>query len=173
MALVPTVVRPARIRLLAAGVLGFAAQIVLMRELMACFAGNELTVGVVVAVWILFESLGALVAARVPDEQATALVIPLGLGSALVSTAVVVAPVLARPVLGLVPAEAFSLPQVVLVSAMTAILPAGLHGALFVACAAALGREEEDANRRRNDPRRVMRDAPGTAYLLEGLGTGL
>ncbi len=167
-----TLVSPVRIRLLATGVLGFAAQVVLMRELMTSFAGNELTVGVVVAVWILFESLGALAAARVPDERAAALVIPLGLGAALASVAAVVAPVLARPVLGLVIAETFSLPQVLLVSAAAAILPAGLHGALFVACAATLGREEAGLSCSRNSGG-TSSATPGRAYTIEGLGTGL
>ncbi len=164
------VVRPAQLRLLAAGALGFAAQVSLMRELMAVFAGNELTVGVVVAVWILFESSGALVAAKIPDDRAAALVVPFGIGSAFASMAAVLAPILARPVLGLIPAETFSLPQVVLVSAAVALLPAGLHGVLFVACAAALGRE---SSRPGTDLGRTGPEAPGTAYVLEGLGTSI
>ncbi|MEO0077988.1 MAG: hypothetical protein ABIK86_03200 [candidate division WOR-3 bacterium] len=164
------VVRPAHLRLLAVGALGFAAQVVLVRELMATFAGNELTVGVVVAVWILFESSGALVAARIPDTRAASLAFLFGLGSALASMAAVLSPVFARTVLGLIPAETFSLPQVVLVSASAAFLPAGLHGALFVLCAAGLGRDLDQPG---TDQGRTGRDAPGTAYLLEGLGTSI
>ena len=44
---------------MAIGCLGIAGQLVLLRELMAAYGGNEFSAGVTVAVWILCEALGA------------------------------------------------------------------------------------------------------------------
>ncbi|MBU1727007.1 MAG: spermine synthase, partial [Candidatus Omnitrophica bacterium] len=44
--------------ILVIGSSGIAAQIILLRELLVSFYGNELTVGVILANWILIEAIG-------------------------------------------------------------------------------------------------------------------
>ncbi len=46
------------------GLSGIVAQIVLLRELLTAFYGNELIIGVVFANWVLWESLGVILTAR-------------------------------------------------------------------------------------------------------------
>ncbi len=46
------------------GLGGMVGQLLLIRELLIAFYGNELTMGVVLANWLLLEALGALVAGR-------------------------------------------------------------------------------------------------------------
>jgi spermidine synthase len=52
---------PLKISLLIMGISSIVAQILLMRELLVSFLGNELTLGVILANWMLLEALGAFV----------------------------------------------------------------------------------------------------------------
>lgn len=46
------------------GLSGITAQIVLLRELLVSFSGNELTIGVILANWIILEAAGAFIAGK-------------------------------------------------------------------------------------------------------------
>lgn len=138
--------------LVAAGGLGFAAQVVLLRELLATYAGNELSAGVAVAVWLLCESLGACLFGQWADWYNPRLLPLIGLISVASSVLAVPATIAARSSLGLLPGEAVSVPALVGISFMVLVLPAATHGALFVTAAAGVG-------------------SAGRAYALEGLGT--
>ncbi len=51
--------------LLVTGLSGLVAQIVLLRELLVTYSGNELSIGVVLANWLVLEAAGAVVGGRV------------------------------------------------------------------------------------------------------------
>ncbi|MEO0080160.1 MAG: hypothetical protein ABIK44_05745 [candidate division WOR-3 bacterium] len=147
--------------LVAVGGLGIVVQVVLIREVMAAFAGNELTVGIVLGVWIACEALGALLlGTRWLATRAKKALVWTALMSIAVSLAAVPGLILVRPLLGLVPAETPS--PLALVAAMLPILilPAFTHGGLFslgVACLETSSSHQPG----------------GVAYLWEGLGSVL
>ncbi len=45
--------------LLLMGFSGMAAQVILLRELLVVFYGNELSIGIILAIWLLCEAAGA------------------------------------------------------------------------------------------------------------------
>ncbi len=137
--------------------MGAAVQLVLLRELMAAFGGNEFSAGVTVAVWVLCEAFGAWLAGRGFFSVSDALLSTL---SILSSLAAVPAATLLRPLLGVLPGEALSVPLLLFVTFVAVSLPAGAHGALFVA-ATALHAERRTSG------------AVGVAYTWEGLGAVL
>ncbi len=47
------------VSLLLMGFSGMAAQVILLRELLTVFYGNELSIGIILAGWLLFEAAGA------------------------------------------------------------------------------------------------------------------
>lgn len=139
--------------LVAVGCLGIAGQLVLLRELMAAYGGNEFSVGVTVAAWVLCEALGArLYGLRSSFIAHYSSLITLSL---LTSLAAVPAAILVRPLLGVLPGETLSIPLLLLATFLVVLLPAATHGALFVAAAA----------------RRTQ--GIGSAYVWEGIGTAL
>ena len=132
------------------GALGFAAQVILLRELLAAFAGNEFTAGIMVAAWVLAEALGAWLASRMTPTKgrlSAAAVL-----SFVTSVAAIPAVMLARATTGSVPGETASIPFLLLVTFGVTLLPAAAHGALFVLAAAGSNRV-------------------GRAYAWEGAGT--
>lgn len=120
------------LRILVIGATGTIAQVVLMRGLLTCFLGNELSLGVIMAAWLLLEALGSWLAGRVIPSRArrawfagliavSAATFPLMVGFARS----------ARPLLGMTSGEVVSTGAVFLVSFLT-LLPVSLvHGALF------------------------------------------
>jgi hypothetical protein len=50
--------------LLTIGATGITSQLVLMRELLTVFLGNELSLGIILACWLALEALGAWLAGR-------------------------------------------------------------------------------------------------------------
>jgi spermidine synthase len=50
-----------KISLLLTGLSGMTAQILLLRELLVSFLGNELTLGVILANWLILEAVGSFV----------------------------------------------------------------------------------------------------------------
>jgi len=143
--------------LFAVGGLGLVTQVVVLREIMAAFAGNEFSAGVVVAVWIVCEALGAWLFRRLKARRwlpGTVLV------SILSSAVAVPAVTLGRSVLRLVPAETVSVPGLAAVAGAVVLLPAFTHGGLFTLGASWLSLAS-------------TRLAPGRAYLWEGAGAVL
>jgi len=169
---------PSAFFLTAIGCLGIAGQLVLLRELMAAYGGNEFSAGVTVAAWLICEALGAWLAghARWPrrplSDSASSIVHRsssvvhrsslithrsslLTALSILFSLAAVPAAILIRPLLGVLPGETLSIPLLLLATFAVVLLPAASHGALFVTGA---------AHRTRGI---------GSAYVWEGIGTTL
>ncbi len=138
--------------LVAIGSLGITTQLILLRELMAAYGGNELSAGVTVAAWILCEAFGARLAGRLRSSPHSS---PLPALSILFSLTAVPAAVLARPVLGILPGETLSIPLLLLATFAVVFLPAASHGALFVTAAA------------------HRTQGIGSAYVWEGIGTAL
>ncbi|NPV14952.1 hypothetical protein HPY86_08510 [candidate division WOR-3 bacterium] len=145
--------------MMAVGGLGLAAQVVILRELLAAFAGNEVSSGVFLSVWLLSEGFGAWLFSRVavrlvsPKHSLTVV----GLVSALSSVGASVLVVYSRRLLGLLPGENLSLQALFLITLFAVFLPAATHGALFV-LGTALSKE---------------RGVVTKVYFFEGLGTVL
>ncbi|MEO0067945.1 MAG: hypothetical protein ABIK23_02280 [candidate division WOR-3 bacterium] len=152
-----------KLPLLTVGGLGLSAQLILLRELFAVFAGNELSSGVFLSFWLLSEGLGAWILGRLSERirgRETGFLVWLGLFSALISVFGVIGVTFSRTVLGLLPGEGLNLFSLVLVSGAVVFLPAASHGGLFVLCAQIFSRFES-------------RTGVSRAYFYEGLGTVL
>ncbi len=145
--------------MMAVGGLGLAAQVVILRELLAAFAGNEVSSGVFLSVWLLSEGLGAWVFSR----MARRLVSPkysftlIGLVSAVSSIVASALVVYSRRLFGLLPGENLSLQALFLITLLAVFLPAATHGGLFI-LGTALSKE---------------RGVVAKVYFYEGLGTVL
>ena len=159
-------VRRSAFLLVAVGCLGIAGQLVLLRELMAAYGGNEFSAGVTVAAWMLCEALGAWLAGR---SRAATLHSLLPVPSILSSLAAVPAAVLVRPLLGVLPGETLSIPLLLLATFAVVFLPAAAHGALFVTAAAI----HAQGTPGRASSAALPVTGVGSAYVWEGIGTAL
>jgi spermidine synthase len=117
------------------GATGMIAQVLLMRELLVCFFGNELALGLILAGWLLTGALGSWLAGRSARPSADRN--PRPVFNAVVIISALVLPLaimfvrLARPLFRVLPGEVFSLPAMAGI-ALLALLPVSLlHGALF------------------------------------------
>lgn len=147
--------------ILAVGAHGVVTQVVLMRELMAGYAGNELTAGLILAAWLAAQALGGLAAGFFPDERARGLLPWVVAAAAVLSFVSVIGVGPGRGVLGLLPGETAGLPQLALAVLLAAALPAFLHGAVFVLGAAVSARAEGGVS------------GLGRAYAWQGVGAFL
>jgi spermidine synthase len=173
------ILQPSAFSLLAIGCLGIAGQLVLLRELMAAFGGNEFSAGITVAAWILCEALGAWLAGHARLSLASAAPVGqrivhrssfLSALSILFSLAAVPAAMLVRPLLGVLPGETFSIPLLLLATFMVVFLPAAAHGALFVTAAAL---HAQPPPSRASSTTHPATGGVGSAYVWEGVGTVL
>lgn len=146
--------------------LGFAslsAQIVFLRELMARFYGNELSLGIALGSWLFWNGAGSLLGGRIADRLRDPLRLfvfaPLLLAPLLPSTLLAIRSV--RPLLGLSPGQVIGFVRI-FESAFAILAPfCLLNGCLFsFACAA-------DA-RRRSLPAEGL--GIGLVYAAEALG---
>jgi spermidine synthase len=149
--------RGAVLNLVSVGGLGIATQLVLLRELLASFGGNELAAGVTLAAWVLFEAAGAWIAGRARPGGFDRLAVL----SILASLAAAPMAVAARSLFGALPGETASVSVLLAVSAAVTLLPAATHGMLFVA---ATGLLSESRPERGGNP-------VGLGYTWEGTGT--
>lgn len=119
------------------GFCGIVAQIILLRQLLVRFHGNELTLGVILAVWLCAEGAGALAAGRLLRRADARAVYA---GTQLLFAAAVVASLAACRAQGLFPgvprSEGVGLTGILAASTMCLTLSAFLHGALFSCLAA-------------------------------------
>jgi len=119
------------------GASGLVAQIILLRELLISFYGNELTLGIILANWVILEALGAFLAGKYADKIKNKfnLVVILQI---IFSLALPLTIYLARAFKGLagIPfGEAISLSGIFSASFLI-VLPVGFcHGALFSSAA--------------------------------------
>ncbi len=148
------------------GAHGMFTQLVLLRELLAVFSGNELTTGLLLAFWVGCEALGARcagwIATRLPRLQPREDLVVWGVVLAAMTSAVGVLVVAGSRVLcAALPGEGTSLGMLVVAAALVVCLPAMAHGALFVLGVALLA------------GRGCEKKIVGSTYLWEGLGTVL
>jgi spermidine synthase len=57
-------ISPLKISLILMGISGTTAQIILLRELLVSFFGNELTLGIILANWLILEAIGSFIIGR-------------------------------------------------------------------------------------------------------------
>jgi spermidine synthase len=117
------------------GLSGIAGQTLILRELLSGFCGNELSLGIIIAVWVLSEAAGAFFGGRAADSLGRAIRLLIAL-SALFAFSLPAALFFARtfkPALGISVGEGIGLPQIFLVSSLAVFLPGFSHGASFSA----------------------------------------
>jgi len=115
--------------LLVIGATGITAQLLLVRELLAVFLGNELALGVVLACWLALEALGSWLAGRLKPRITLFVVVVLA--SILALPASLWLARIIRPLLGLAPGQIPGLLTVVAVTLLVLSPASLLHGALF------------------------------------------
>ena len=139
-------------------------QIVLLRELMVIFSGNELATGVMLSAWLLWTALGSVVlgmfADRIKEKSSLFALIQLFLAS-LLPISLLLARYL-RPLLGVPVGQIASLPQMVMGIFLLLITFCLLSGFLFALGCSFLG---EILGK---DARSV-----GVVYVFEALGAGI
>ncbi|MDD5348085.1 MAG: hypothetical protein PHT59_05685 [Candidatus Omnitrophica bacterium] len=119
------------------GASGIIAQVVLVRELLVSFHGNELTIGIQFGAWMLLEALAVFAAGRFVDRHkekyslllAAQLVFVFGFPASIVGVRVF------KPLLGFMPGQGLGLGAVIASSLAVFALAATSHAALFgIAC---------------------------------------
>ncbi|MCX7855091.1 MAG: fused MFS/spermidine synthase [Anaerolineae bacterium] len=117
------------------GFSGLVAEIFLLREFLIVFAGNELSIGLILANWVVLEALGALVfgrlAERLPKIEALAGITVLFILSLLAALSLIR---LLKRMLGISVGEPVSLFPMFYSSLLILAPVSALHGALFPAC---------------------------------------
>lgn len=145
------------------GFSGLVAEILLLRELMVVFSGNELSIGLILANWLVLEAAGCYAASRIPNRPKANMLayIWITVCFSIVLVISVVATRHLRSILGVSITESIGL-LTILYSSFLVLLPVSfLHGALFtLACRIYSARR---------------RDAPGgqagKVYVYETAGT--
>jgi spermidine synthase len=147
---------------------GFSAvigQIVLMRELMVVFSGNEITLGIMLAAWLFWTALGSILCSSYAQRASNARQMVVVLESLLgVSLPLAIWALRAsKSIFQTVPGELVGPIPALLASLVCLSVFCAVAGALFVAAARLYGQEYAiDA-----------RAAVSAAYLLEAAGSGL
>ena len=115
------------------GFSGLVAEILLLRELLIVFSGNELSIGIILSNWLIIEALGSLLAGRVAVKfkyMATTFTLITILFTLSLFPAIYLTRLL-KPLLGVSIGESLSLLSMFYTSLLI-LLPASLlHGALF------------------------------------------
>ncbi|MCX5706186.1 MAG: hypothetical protein NTW13_00675, partial [Candidatus Omnitrophica bacterium] len=118
------------------GLSGIVAQVVLLRELLVSFYGNELTIGVILANWILSEALGVFLIGKFIDKVRNKINVFIGL-QVIFSFALPVVLYLSRTfktISGIPFGEGVALPLIFFASLIIILPVAFCHGALFSVC---------------------------------------
>ena len=127
---------PARTVWAALVAMGFAwvvAQVLLLRQLLVAFGGNELTVGLILGTWLLSGAVGSVSFARWGDRTGDPVALFIALQVLLavgVPASLTLGPLLSAP-LGLLPGELPGLGPMVLLASLLLVPPAALCGGLF------------------------------------------
>ncbi|MGD0123869.1 MAG: fused MFS/spermidine synthase [Terriglobia bacterium] len=141
------------------------AQIVLMRELIVVFYGNEISLGIILAGWLLWTAIGSSMLGRVPRgwRDARRLVASLEILIAGVFPLTIFAVRASRPMLESVPGEILGPAPMFLTSFVTLSLFCLLSGSLFAAGSWLCGEETCSSTA----------SAASSVYLFEAAGSGL
>ena len=150
------------------GISGLLAQMVLLRELLIVFAGNELTIGLIFSNWLLTEAAGSFWAGRTTVQADRGVTVRRYALISLVFCVCLIPSVygvrLIKPLLGMSIGTVPGL-ELAAVSSLVLMLPVSFtHGALFtVGCAGFAGSVERDV--------RVAGSSISGIYVLETAGT--
>ncbi len=144
------------------GASAVVAQVVLLRELMVTFGGNEMAIGTMLATWLLWTALGSGWLSRLRrDNDARRLMALLQVVAALLLPSTVFAVRASRGIFHAIPGEAMG-PIPLLLTALAALGPfCSVSGWLFAAGARLLAQEQG----------RPAAASIGFMYLLEALGS--
>lgn len=141
------------------GASGIIAQIVLIRELLVIFQGNELSIGIILGNWLIAEALGSYLfrKVRISQKSYQALIF----GFALLFPMLGIITKLLRLILGVTPGEIITIPMMYL-SSLIILLPVSfLHGALFTSSVSVLIFQNTETRTK----------TAGKVYVLENIGT--
>jgi spermidine synthase len=141
----------ARAALILIGFTAACAQIVLMRELMVIFCGNEISIGLVLGTWLFWTAVGSFAS---PGGEAVRVMAILEGLLAVALPATVLAVRAGRAAMQPVPGEILGPGSMLLISFLALSLCCALCGALFPAASRLFGEQ-----------------AAGTAYLWEAVGS--
>jgi spermidine synthase len=146
------------------GVGALLAQIILLRELMVVFSGNELSTGVMLAAWLLWTALGSALLGALADriKRNASFFASMQLGLAAILPASFLLTRYLRPLLGIPVGEIASLPQMVVGIFMLLIPFCLLSGFLFALGCSLLGEIMGKEAR-----------SVGVVYAYEALGGGI
>jgi len=148
--------------ILITGLSGIAAQIILLRELLVSYLGNELTLGIILANWLIAEALGVYLFGILIDKIKNKfnVFIILTLLFSVIFPILIYSSRVLKNTIGILPGEAIGLTSI-LISSFLILLPAAfLHAALFSSGAKILSL----ANQEKTDP-------VAKTYFFETLGT--
>jgi len=147
-------------------VMGFTftvTQVAVIRELLVVFLGNELSIAIIAADWLILEAAGSfLIGRRIKSAASERKYACLQMLLSLLLPATIYAIRGLREIMGLSVGEAASLPQIFLWTAVI-LAPLGIVDGLLFALGCAL---YSDLSKRRDL-------TVGRVYLYEGLGAGL
>lgn len=148
--------------ILVVGLSGIVAQVLLLRELLVTFYGNELSIGLILANWLILEAFGSSVIGRMADriERRIEAFIGLQLLFSLSLPLTVYLTRIAKNLIGIMPGEAVGLVPILYVSFLVLAPISISHGAQFTfGCKiySSLTREEAPS--------------VGEVYIYETLGT--
>ena len=138
------------------------AQIVLMRELIVVFSGNEISLGLMLASWLLWTALGSSIAARRPVRHPRRLVAALEILVAGALPSAIVAARASKGAFQSVPGEILGPGAMLLISVSVLSFFCLFSGGLFAAGSRLLAAEM----------RAATAEATGAVYLIEALGSG-
>jgi spermidine synthase len=137
------------------------AQIVLLRELLVTYYGNELTIGIILSNWLLIEAVGALLGRRVENKRRKLEVyITITLLFSISLPFFILCARILKNLLGVVPGEGLGLWYVLVSSICILLVPSITHGFLFTQGCSILADQTGSGAK-----------ATGTVYLYEIIGT--
>lgn len=149
------------IPLIVLGFSGMIAQIILLRELLVSFYGNELSIGIVLANWLVLEAAGSLLGRRIESKKRKLEVyIILQFAFCIGLPACILSARLVKNITGAIPGEGLGIGMVMFSSFLILLLPASVHGALFTSGCSILA--DQSGRKAR---------AIGMVYLYEIMGT--
>jgi len=150
------------ILLFVTGLSGIVAQTVLIRESLILFGGNELSIGVIIGAWVLWEAVGAYVGGRWPrrDSRVVPALIAADLIFSLAFPAGIYCIRALKVLSGLTPEVALGITNIFFAS-MAVFLPVGLlHGFAFTTSCRVYEKLKGPGGQ-----------APGRVYFYEMVGT--
>jgi len=145
------------------GFSGMVAQVLLLRELLVNFYGTELSIGIILADWLLAEAAGSMLGRGIDRTDrkidlyaVLQIIFSLALPSCILCSRLLVS------ITGSVPGEGFTISRMLIVSLSVLLVPAAAHGALFTAGCSVLAHLTGSSG-----------VAIGRVYLYEVLGTAI